>query len=206
MRTMFAYTTSLNLQRRAGLRRPILVLTYLAGGMNLQESEMTRPPMGAHTGILIPWGNTGWAQHVIARSYQPEDYLNGVGPRPGPRTQRQTYWATWDGEKYPVFDPDPDKLFENMRLGKLFPTYTSDSREVSVERIDELTFGLTFTRKNQPPAVGDSSTIVFSEDGTRMTQIRNEGVSASGGLLPRDVRVYDRIAPEGWPVGVIPSQ
>ena len=147
-------------------------------------------------------GNTGWAQHVIARSYQPDDYLNGVGPR----TQRQTYWATWDGEKYLVFGPDPDKLFENMRLGKLFQTYTSDSREVSVERINELTFGLTFTRKNQPPAEGDSSTIVFSEDGTRMTQIRNEGVSASGGLLPRDVRVYDRIAPEGWPVGVIPSQ
>jgi hypothetical protein len=88
------------------------------------------------------------------------------------------YWASWDGT--PAFNSGYDPA------------------QVTVKKIDDQRFEVTFDRIHQPWQEGDTRTIVFSNDGKRVTETRS-GFSVDGIEFHNDIRVYDKIVPAEWP-------
>jgi hypothetical protein len=155
-------------------------LYYGAWTLNRQASKLTRPPMDAETVVLVPGGNNGWAQLTISGSYQPDDFKakTKIPLQPEKRPQLEMYWATWDGK--PAF------------------TVGSDPGQVVLRKIDDRRFDIAFNRIHQPWQAGDKSSIVFSDDGKRMTLTRS-GLTVDGAAFQNDIRVYQRVEQADWP-------
>ena len=102
----------------------------------------------------------------------------GITPVDANRPFRMMYWASWDGT----------------------PAYTHgfNPRQVSVRKVDDNRFEMTFDRIHQPWQEGDTGTIVFSNDGKRVTETRS-GFTVDGKEFHNDIRVYDKIVPADWP-------
>jgi hypothetical protein len=147
--------------------------------LDQQASKLTAPPMGAQVVALIPHGKAGWARIAIAGAYQPDDLKSGVKPTPGARTDRFSYWATWDG--------------------KVTPSYGNDPRDVSLKKIDDHNFEMSFMRDHQPVVQGNKTMIAFSADGKHMTETTKAGLLADGKTFADDVRVYEKIEEANWP-------
>ncbi len=179
--------------------------------MNRQASSLTRPGTRDASStddefvLIAPWGNGGWAYSVVSGGYQPADlkergmtaphlqrrisqfqeaYLATMQPAPPDydwTLQKEMYYATWNGT----------------------PAYTMGSypRQVELRKIDDQHFEMEFVRIHQPwlAALGGvQSSIVFSDDGKRMT-VTSSGVSESAERFENDIRVYDKADPADWP-------
>ncbi|MCZ6618732.1 MAG: hypothetical protein O7E57_11425 [Gammaproteobacteria bacterium] len=147
--------------------------------LNRQASTLMRSPMDEETVVFVPWGDNGWAHITISGSYQPEDFKGGLKPtRAERRPERNMYWATWDGT--PAFNSGYDPA------------------QVTVRKIGDYRFVTEFIRIHQPWQQGETGTIVFSNDGKRVTETRS-GIGVDGIEFHNDIRVYDKIVPAEWP-------
>jgi hypothetical protein len=147
--------------------------------LNRPASILKVAPMETETVVLAPWGNNGWAHITVSGGYQPDDFRNGAKPiQQEKRPQRTMYWASWDGR----------------------PAFTSgfDPAQVVVRRVNENSFTIDLVRIHQPWQGGDRSTVVFSNDGRRMT-ITRSGVTEQNVPFQNDVRVYDKVSNADWP-------
>ncbi len=179
--------------------------------MNQQASTLTRPGTRDASStddehvVIAPWGNDGWVYSAVSGGYQPanlkesgmtapylqrrlpqlqEEYLATMQPAPPDydwTLQKEMYYATWNGT----------------------PAYTMGSypRQVELQKVEDHHFEMDFARIHQPwlAALGGvQSSIVFSDDGKRMT-VTSSGVSASAERFENDIRVYDKADPANWP-------
>lgn len=151
--------------------------------LNRQASRLTRPPMEEETVVIVPGGQGGWAYLTLSGSYQPIDFKKNVAlpTNPENRPQRDMYWARWDGT--PAY------------------TYGYDPAQIILRKVGDRSFTTELVRIHQPWQKGDKGTIVFSNDGKRMTQTRS-GVTVLGVPFENDVRVYDKVEHADWPGNV----
>jgi hypothetical protein len=150
--------------------------------LNRTASKLTIGPMNAETVVLIPWGKTGWIWNQISGGpYQPEDLHKKV--------TRVECGATTGATARACAGPPPNmKLYWAGWDAKTYPSYGSAPGQVQLKRLSNTSFELTTMG-----AQAAKSTVAFAPDGKRMTVTTNAGGK-------EDVRVYDRIQTETWPV------
>ncbi len=162
--------------------------------LNRSASKLTLEPKEAETVVIIPWEKSGWVWNQISGGpYQPEGVHEGIErvecgassgaagiACQGPPKSMMLYWATWDSRP--------------------FPTYGTRRVQVQVTMINDRTFEVTSFQAPQGAANGDKSTVALSPDGNHMTVTTRSGATTGANHFEDDVRVYDRIDGDTWPI------
>lgn len=150
--------------------------------LNRTASKLTIGSTDAATVVLVPWGKTGWIWNQISGGpYQPEDLFKKV--------KRVECGATTGATARACAGPAPRMtLYWASFDGKTHKSYGSAPGQVQLKRVNERSFEVAM----MGPQAG-ASTVAFAPDGKKMTV-----TTKAGGK--EDVRVYDRIQAETWPV------